>query len=164
MPDAAIASRLTSLNHSEEGQMGTFRVPRLAAFTLAALATASSVAQQASAPSPQLYASKPIMVSPLTSDERKEFVLIAVSIQPSGAVPMHTHPGDCIGSVVEGTVELLVEGQAPRRVLAGEAYNNLRGTVHGFRNAGDTQARLLNSLVVDKGVPRVQPVAPPSKP
>lgn len=88
-----------------------------------------------------------------------EIVLLSVSIQPAGAVPMHTHPGDCVGSVVEGAVELLVEGQAPRRVGAGEAYNNLRGTVHGFRNVGDAQAKLLNSLVVDKGAPRVQPAA-----
>jgi quercetin dioxygenase-like cupin family protein len=139
--------------------VGEFRIRLLPALALAALAAPSGFAQQASSPSPQLYASKPIMVSPLTGDEKKEVVLIAVSIQPTGAVPMHTHPGDCVGSVVEGTVELLVEGQPPRRVAAGEAYSNMRGTVHGFRNVGDTQAKLLNSLVVDKGAPRVQPAA-----
>ena len=74
---------------------------------------------------------------------------------------MHTHPGDCIGSVVEGSVELLVDGQPARSVAVGEAYNNLRGTVHGFRNVGGGQARLLNNLVADKGAPRTQmiPVA-----
>lgn len=137
-------------------------LPTFAVATLSASAAIAqqATAQQASAPAPQLYTSKPIMVSPLSSDEKKEFVLISVAIQPGGAVPMHTHPGDCVGSVVEGTVELLVDGQPPRRVAAGEAYNNLRGTVHGFRNAGDAQARLLNSLVVDKGLPRVQPARP----
>jgi quercetin dioxygenase-like cupin family protein len=104
------------------------------------------------------------VVSPVTGDDKKEMVLLSVAIQPTGAVPMHTHPGDCVGSVVEGEVELLVEGQAPRRVVAGEAYSNLRGAVHGFRNVGSTPARLLNSLVVDKGAARVQPVAPPAKP
>ena len=88
---------------------------------------------------------------------------MAVSIQPRGAVPMHIHPGDCVGSVTEGAVELLVEGQAPRRVVAGEAYSNLRGTAHGFRNVGDTQAKLLNSLLVDKGVPRVLPAPRPAQ-
>lgn len=136
---------------------------RSCAFALAAMAVSSGFAQQASAPSPQPYTSKPIMISPLTSDEKKEFVLISVAIQPGGAVPMHTHPGDCVGSVAEGAVELLIEGQPPRRVAAGEAYSNLRGIVHGFRNVGDTQARLLNSLVVDKGAPRVQPAPPASK-
>ena len=130
---------------------------------LVALAASAAQAQQASAPTAPLFASKPIMAAPVTGDDKKEMVLMSVSIQPTGAVPMHTHPGDCVGSVVEGTVELLVEGQPPRRVAAGEAYSNLRGTVHGFRNVGDTQAKLLNSLVVDKGAPRVQPAAQPAK-
>lgn len=114
--------------------------------------------QQPASP-PQSYVSKPIVVSPLSGDDKREVVIMSVDIQPAGAVPMHTHPGDCVGSVLEGTVELIVEGQAPRRVAAGEAYSNPLGTVHGFRNVGDGQARLLNSLVVEKGVPRVQPAA-----
>lgn len=127
-----------------------------------AACTAAAVAQ--TPPATPSYVSRPILVSPLTGDDRKEAVLMAVAIQPAGAVPMHSHPGDCVGSVVEGIVELLVEGQPPRRVAAGEAYANLRGTVHGFRNVGDAPARLLNALVVDKGVPRVQPVAPANRP
>lgn len=138
------------------------------AFTGLALAACSAVAvaqtPPAAAPAAPSYASRPILVSPLTGDDRREAVLMSVAIQPAGAVPMHIHPGDCVGSVVEGVVELLVEGQPPRRVAAGEAYANLRGTVHGFRNVGDSPARLLNALVVDKGVPRVQPVAPASRP
>lgn len=144
--------------------MGRFRstlflVP---AFALVAIAASLVQAQQAAAPAPPAYSSRPIVVAPVTGDDKKEMVILSVSIQPSGGVPMHTHPGDCVGSVVEGTVELLVEGQAPRRIGAGEAYSNPRGTVHGFRNVGDAQAKLLNSLVVDKGAPRVQPVARPA--
>jgi quercetin dioxygenase-like cupin family protein len=145
--------------------MSKFLVRFISAFCLTQLAISFGLAQQASSPSaqPQLYTSKPIMVSTLTSDDRKEIVLLSVSIQPNGSVPMHTHPGDCVGSVVEGAVELLIEGQSPRRIEAGEAYSNVRGTVHGFRNVGDTQAKLLNNLVVDRGAPRVQPAAQPPK-
>jgi len=143
--------------------VNAFRIGLLSGLVLATFAASWAQAQQASAPAQQVYVSKPIMVSPVTGDDKKEVVLMSVAIQPSGAVPMHTHPGDCVGAVVEGTVELLVEGQAPRRVAAGEAYNNVRGTVHGFRNVGDTQAKLLNSLVVDKGAPRVQPAAQAAK-
>jgi quercetin dioxygenase-like cupin family protein len=117
------------------------------------------IAQPASAPAAPSVTSRPILVSPTTLDDKMEFVLIAVSIGLGGAVSMHTHPGDCIGSVLEGTVELLVEGQTPRRVAAGEAYANLRGTVHGLRNVGEGSARLLNNLLVDKGAARVQPAA-----
>ena len=144
--------------------MSECRIRLLPACALAALAACSSFAQQAPVPGQQLFTSKPIMVSPLTGDEKKEMILMLVSIQPTGAVPMHTHPGDCVGSVVEGAVELLVEGQAPKRVAAGEAYSNVRGVIHGFRNVGDLSAKLLNSLVVDKGSPPVQPAARPPRP
>ncbi len=144
--------------------MSAFHAKHVPGLVLAVLLASPAQAQQASAPTPQLYASRPIMTVPVTGDDKKEIVLMAVSIQASGAVPMHTHPGDCVGSVIEGAVELLVDGQPPRRIAAGEAYSNLRGTAHGFRNVGDTQARLLNNLVVDKGAPRVQAAAPAAKP
>lgn len=128
-----------------------------------AFAGAGVAQQQPPAQPAPSFSAKPLQVSPITGDDKKELVLLSVSIAPGGAVPMHTHPGDCIGSVVEGTVELLVEGQAPRRVSVGEAYNNLRGTVHGFRNVGEGHARLLNNLAADKGAPRTQFVGAPAK-
>lgn len=137
--------------------MSTIRIRSLGALALSVLAASSGVAQQTPAPAPQLVAIKPLVVIPMTGDEKKEVVSLSVSIQPTGAISMHLHPGDCLGSVIEGTVEFLVEGQAPRRLVSGDAYSTVRGTAHGFRNVGDTQARLVNTMVVDKGVPRVQP-------
>jgi quercetin dioxygenase-like cupin family protein len=133
------------------------------ALLLLAIQPSISHSQQPASAAPT-FSSKQVHLSPLTGDDKKELVLISVSIAPGGAVPMHTHPGDCLGSVVEGVVELLVEGQSPRLVSAGEAYNNLRGTVHGFRNVGGGPARLLNNLAADKGVPRTQAVPAPAKP
>ncbi len=137
--------------------------PTLAALSSALLAVSLCSAQSTPQPSTPLFASKPVIISPVTGDDKKQMVLISVAIQPTGAVPWHTHPGDCIGTVVEGVVDLLVDGQPPRRVAAGETYSNLRGTIHGFRNAGEIQAKLLNSLFVDKGVPFVISTAPTAK-
>lgn len=134
-----------------------------AVLLLTALPPSICAAQQPTPATPS-FSSKAVLVSPITGDEKKELVLIAVSIVAGGGVPLHTHPGDCLGSVVEGAVELLVEGQPARRVSVGEAYNNVRGTVHGFRNIGDAQARLLNNLVADKGAPRTQMAAVAAKP
>lgn len=132
-------------------------LPALSALILG-LVTYSPCSAQSSRPTgTPLFASKPIITSPITGDDKKQMVLISVAVQPTGVVPLHTHPGDCVGTVIEGVVELLVEGQSPRRIAAGETYSNLRGTIHGFRNAGETQAKLLNSLVVDKGLPFVVP-------
>jgi quercetin dioxygenase-like cupin family protein len=131
---------------------------------VSALPATNTLAQVSTAPKPPPFSSKPVQSSPVTGDPSKEILLLSVSIAPGGAVPIHIHPGDCVGSVVEGSVELIVEGKGPRRMSAGEAYANTRGTVHSFRNTSDSQVRLLNTLVVDKGVPPVQSVAVQSKP
>ena len=135
----------------------------LTVLSFALLATSICTAQSSAQSTTPLFTSKPIITSQITGDEQKQMVLISVAIQPTGAVPFHTHPGDCVGTVVDGVVELLVDGQPPRRVVAGETYSNLRGTIHGFRNVGETPARLLNSLVVDKGVPIVITAVPTSR-
>lgn len=107
------------------------------------------------------FVTRPMVVAPISGVEGVELAMIDVSMGPGAASPHHTHPGDCYGAVVEGTVELVVEGQPPRRFAAGQAWHNPRGPVHYFRNIGDSPARLVNTLVVDKGKPRTQ-VQPPS--
>lgn len=136
--------------------------PRSAIVLAVAFLSSACVAQPPSASAPaSTFVSKPLQVSPITGDDKKEIVLISVSMPSGGSVPLHTHPGDCVGSVAAGEVELLVQGQAARKLAVGESYSNPRGTVHGFRNMGSGEARLLNNLVADKGVPRMVPV--PSK-
>ena len=78
---------------------------------------------------------------------------------PGGAAGKHTHPGEELGYVVEGTLELLIEGQPPRVVKAGEAFFVPAGVVHDGRNVGSGPARVLATYVVEKG----KPVATPAK-
>jgi len=104
------------------------------------------------------FAAKPLLQSTVEGDEKKEAALLAITIAPGGSSGRHTHPGDCYGTVIEGTVELRVEGREPRRVSAGEAWHNPRGAIHELRNVGDTPVRVVNALMVDKGKPRMQPV------
>lgn len=136
------------------------------AFTLCT-AWAATVSAQAPAPVvPQTpgFTSKPILVSPISGVDGKELVLIAVTLEPGASSPQHTHPGDCWGSVMEGAIELRVQGEAARRVATGEAYANTRpGVPHQFTNVGSTPVRMLNTLVVDKGKPRTVPVSEPVK-
>jgi len=100
------------------------------------------------------FATKPMLVAPISGVEGKEFVLLDVAMDPGASSPRHTHPGDCYGAILEGTVELVVEGQDPRRFTAGQAWHNPRGPIHYFRNVGTSPARLQNTLVVDQGKPR----------
>jgi quercetin dioxygenase-like cupin family protein len=104
------------------------------------------------------FVGKAMLHSPVEGAEGKEVTMLAISIAPGGSSGRHTHPGDCYGTVVEGTVELRVEGRETRVIPAGEAWHNPRGVIHELRNTGDTPIRVVNTLVLDKGKPRMQPV------
>lgn len=132
---------------------------RCAGFVTAVVASFSCFGQAAAPltpalPQPPGFSSKPVLIGGLTGDAVKEAVVIDVNIAPGSASPMHMHPGECFGFVVAGAIEVLVEGQPPKRVETGQAFTNLKGSVHGFRNAGDAPVKLVNFLVVEKGKPR----------
>lgn len=118
---------------------------------LALLGAAPAALAQVTAPG---FVSKPLVAGPISGVADKEVAVLQVAIDPGASSPRHTHPGDCLGTVVEGEVELVVEGQAPRRFTAGQAWHNPVGPAHQFRNVGTTPARLINTLIVEKGKPR----------
>ena len=126
---------------------GILRTSLLLAISLFSAASFSQV----SAPG---FLAKPMQVSPISGVDGKEAVFINVTMEPGASSPRHTHPGDCYGAIIDGNVELFVEGQEVRRFSTGQAWHNPRGPVHYFKNVGDTPARLVNTLIVDKGKPR----------
>lgn len=87
----------------------------------------------------------------------KEAVVAKVEVAPGARAGRHTHPGDEISYVAEGQVELLVDGQAPRVVKAGESFVVPAGTVHDAHNATDAPTRLIGVYVVEKGKPLATP-------
>lgn len=98
--------------------------------------------------------SKLLLRSSVSADSTKESVLVAIEFAPGATTGRHTHPGDEYAAVLEGTLELRLEGQEPRRVTAGEAYHNPQGAVHETRNVGDSVAKTVATFVVEKGKPR----------
>jgi quercetin dioxygenase-like cupin family protein len=78
---------------------------------------------------------------------------------PGGAAGRHTHPGEELGYVLEGTLQLEIDGQPPRTLKAGEAFFVPAGIVHDGRNVGSGPAKVLATYVVEKG----KPVASPAK-
>jgi quercetin dioxygenase-like cupin family protein len=83
---------------------------------------------------------------------RAEFV-------PGGAAGRHTHPGEELGYIVEGELELLIDGQPPKRLKAGDVFFVPAGMVHDGKNVGKGKAVVLATYVVEKG----KPVASPAK-
>jgi len=87
----------------------------------------------------------------------REAVVARVEVAPGARAGRHTHPGDEISYVLEGQVELLVDGQAPRVVKAGESFVIPAGTVHDAHNASETPTKLVGVYVVEKGKPLASP-------
>lgn len=89
----------------------------------------------------------------------REAVVAHVELAPGATAGRHTHPGDEITYFLDGEGELLIDGQPPRRVKAGEAVIIPAGVVHDARNAGTTTTKLVGVYVVEKG----QPLATPAR-
>ena len=87
----------------------------------------------------------------------REAVVARVEVAPGARSGRHTHPGDEISYVAEGQVELLVDGQPPRVVKAGESFVIPAGTVHEAHNTTETPTKLIGVYVVDKGKPLATP-------
>lgn len=52
----------------------------------------------------------------------REAVVAKVEVAPGARAGRHTHPGDEISYISEGEVELLIDGQLPRTLKAGESF------------------------------------------
>ena len=77
---------------------------------------------------------------------------------PGGAVGRHTHPGEELSIVLEGQLQLEVDGQAPRTVKAGESFFIPAGTIHAGKNTGSGKAVVFATYIVEKGKPVATPV------
>lgn len=86
-----------------------------------------------------------------------EAVVARVEVPPGASAGRHTHPGDEISYVAEGEAQLLVDGQPPRTVKAGESFVVPAGVVHDAHNAGGTPTKLIGVYVVEKGKPLATP-------
>jgi quercetin dioxygenase-like cupin family protein len=91
----------------------------------------------------------------------REAVVARVEVAPGGVAGWHTHPGDEISYVMEGEATLMVAGQPPRKVKAGDGFVIPAGTVHNAQNDGATPTKLVGVYVVEKGKPLASPAAAP---
>ena len=111
-----------------------------------------------------LYAQQPGFTRTTLQDQDlsikdRHAVVARAEFIPGGAAGRHTHPGEELGYVVSGTLQLLVDGQPPRTIKAGEVFFVPAGIVHDGKNIGKGKAVVLATYVVEKG----KPVASPAK-
>ena len=120
------------------------RLTTAAVFVLAVLPAAPSWAQPASiAPDPGVAATRLI--------NRDEIRISRVVLQAGAVRSVHAHTDVEYHAWIplEGTFELTVGTDAPVPALPGQAFFFERGTMHGFRNVGDTEAAVMEVFVKD---------------
>jgi quercetin dioxygenase-like cupin family protein len=111
-----------------------------------------------------LYAQAPaikraIMQKADVPDGKKYEVVFGMAELPAGvAIGKHSHPGIEQGTVVEGEVLLMVEGQAEKAYKPGESWQIPLGVPHDAK-AGSAGAKVIVTYTVEKG----QPLAIPAK-
>jgi len=93
----------------------------------------------------------------------REAVVARVEIASGGVAGWHTHPGDEISYVTDGEVTLMVAGQPPRKVVAGEGFVIPAGVVHNAKNDGAGPTKLAGVYVVEKGKPLATPASAPAQ-
>jgi len=81
-----------------------------------------------------------------------ETVIGIAEIGPNVSIGRHTHPGPESGYLIEGSLELLIDGEPPRLVKAGESYKVPPRTVHDAKT-GSEGAKVIATYVVEKGQP-----------
>jgi len=85
----------------------------------------------------------------------REVVQVRVDFDPGYVSPRHTHPGEEIVYVLEGTLEYQVEGMPPATYKAGDVLFIPAGTVHSAKNVGSSNGAELATYVVEKGKPLI---------
>jgi len=86
-------------------------------------------------------------------------VTARVEIDPGVESGRHTHPGEEFGYVLEGTLQLDLDGGARQTFKSGDVFFVPAGVVHNGRNSGSVKTTLIATYVVES----VKPLSAPAK-
>jgi len=84
----------------------------------------------------------------------REVVQVRVDFDPGYSAPLHTHPGEEIIYVLEGTLEYEIGGKVTR-VKPGDVLFVPAGVPHTAKNVGSGNGAELATYVVEKGKPLI---------
>ena len=132
--------------------------PRASIVALAIGFSAAVLAQAPAAPAAQ--ATPTIKRTPLQTVDvpggSYNAITAIAEIVANAAIGRHTHPGPETGYMIEGEMTLMIDGQAPKVVKAGESYQIPAGVVHDAR-AGEKGAKVMGVYIIEKGKPLAIP-------
>lgn len=85
-----------------------------------------------------------------------ETVIATAEVGANTNIGRHTHFGPESGYMLEGEMSLLIDGQPPKTIKAGESYQIPAGAIHDGRS-GPQGAKVVATYVVEKGKPLATP-------
>jgi quercetin dioxygenase-like cupin family protein len=83
----------------------------------------------------------------------REVVQVLVEFGPGVTAVRHSHPGEELVYVTEGSLEYQLDGRPPVIIRAGEVLFIPHGTPHAVKNVGIGKAVELATYIVEKGKP-----------
>ena len=83
----------------------------------------------------------------------REIVQVLTEIPVGVESGRHTHPGEEVGYIVAGTVEMRSEGRPTRILHAGEGFLIPPRTPHNATDLGPDTGRMLSTYIVEVGEP-----------
>ncbi len=122
-------------------------------FTLTVFAIALTAVLAAQAPTFK----RTVLQQADLSSAGREVVQAVADFEPKATPGRHTHPGEEIGYILEGTFLVEQDGKAPVTVQAGGTFLIPAGTIHNATNTGAGAGKILATYIVEKGKPLATP-------
>ena len=103
--------------------------------------------------------SRKILIEQDLATPGKRGAMALIEFGPGALAPKHTHPGEELLYVLEGTLRIEIDGQPARELKTGDTFIIPAAVPHTGRNIGPGPAKLISSYFLTKG----QPLASPAK-
>jgi quercetin dioxygenase-like cupin family protein len=91
------------------------------------------------------------------STPNRHGVMSRSEFQPGAESGRHFHPGEEFGYVLEGTLELTLDGKPPVLLKAGDPIFVPAGAIHNAKSVGKTPVKVLATYFLEKGKPLATP-------
>jgi quercetin dioxygenase-like cupin family protein len=83
----------------------------------------------------------------------REIVQVLTEIPAGVASGWHIHPGEEVGFIVAGTVEMMIRGQETLTLHTGDGFLIPPRTPHNALDVGPEPGRMLSTYIVEVGQP-----------
>jgi quercetin dioxygenase-like cupin family protein len=89
----------------------------------------------------------------------REIVQVLTEIPAGVESGWHTHPGEEVGYIVAGTVQMMIKDRSTLTLHAGDGFLIPPGTPHNALDVGPETGRMLSTYIVEIGQPLVTLIA-----